>query len=145
MHFNRPVNRVFIHCSASDDTAYDNAATIRQWHLARKFDDIGYHFYIRKDGTVEKGRDLEKIPAAQEGHNKGSIAICLGGLRKENFTEAQFDALRSLCLEIHQERPLATFHGHCEVNKHKSCPVFDYKKVLNLNDKGVLLAGDYGV
>ena len=137
MRFTAPVrriDRVFLHCSASDRPEHDNAATIRQWHLARGFSDIGYHFYVRKDGTVERGRGIEITPAAQEGHNRNTIAICLGGL--EAFTDEQFDTLRDLCGQIHAVLPGVTFHGHCEVNPGKECPVFDYRAVLGLNVTG---------
>lgn len=131
----RPVNRVFIHCSASDRPEDDKASVINDWHRKRWGTGIGYHFYIRKDGTVEKGRDLEKTPAAQAGHNLHTIAICVGGHRM--FSLEQLDALKALCEEIHAELPLATFHGHREV-ANKDCPVFDYRKVLGLDAKGRL-------
>ena len=130
----RHIDRVFLHCSASDRPEDDNAATIRQWHLARGFSDIGYHFYIRKDGTVERGRGIEITPAAQEGQNRNTIAVCLGGLR--DFTEFQFQSLRNLCGQIHAAVPAATFHGHKEVNPAKTCPVYDYRAVLCLDGDG---------
>lgn len=123
----RAVDKVFIHCSASDNPKHDNVETIKAWHLARGFNDVGYHFYINKVGAVLKGRSVEKIPAAQEGHNKGSIAICLGGLN--HFSQEQFFALKKLCAEIKAALPSITFHGHCEVSN-KTCPNFDYRKVL---------------
>ena len=133
----RKVNRVFIHCSASDVPAHDNVATIREWHLARGFSDVGYHFFIRKDGTVEEGRSLKKTPAGQKGNNTKTIAICLHGLLKDKFTEEQFSSLRDLCGDIDDELDV-TFHGHCEVSV-KSCPVFDYKEVLRLDEEGNIL------
>lgn len=134
----RPVRRVFIHCSDSDRPEHDRVAVIRDWHIRRGFNSTGYHFYIRKSGQLETGRDLEKTPAAQKNHNTGTIAICLGG--RDEFTEAQFDALRGLCAAIHAQLPLATFHGHLEVDKGRTCPRFDYRKVLRLNGRGELLA-----
>lgn len=123
----RVVDKVFIHCSASDSPAHDNVETIRLWHKARGFNDIGYHFFINKTGNILKGRSVELIPAAQVGHNKNSIAICLGGLN--HFSQEQFFSLKKLCAEIKAVLPKVTFHGHCEVSS-KSCPNFDYKKVL---------------
>ncbi len=38
---NRRVDRIFLHCSASDVPAHDNVEMIRRWHLDRRFDDIG--------------------------------------------------------------------------------------------------------
>jgi N-acetyl-anhydromuramyl-L-alanine amidase AmpD len=134
----RPVNRVFVHCSASDNPAHDNVATMDAWHKERGWSGVGYHYFIRKDGTLEIGRDLAKIPAAQEGNNTGTIAICLHGLLVEKFTGPQFETLRALCSQINAAySPLLTFHGHCEV-ANKTCPVFDYRAVLGLDAKGRL-------
>lgn len=130
----RLVERVFIHCSASDNPDHDDVSVIRQWHLQRGFKDVGYHYFIQFDGAIQHGRGIESTPAAQEGHNAKTIAICLAGLK--DFTAAQYDALRGLCLAIHTVLPDVTFHGHKEVNPHKLCPVFNYRKILGLNSKG---------
>lgn len=132
----RPVFRVFIHCSASDKREDDNALVIDQWHRARGFNGIGYHFFIRKDGTIQEGRDLEKVPAAQEGHNRDTIAICCHGLKKENFTEEQKASLLALCVTINRLYAGGlTFHGHCEVSA-KTCPVYPYQDWLGLDHSG---------
>jgi len=134
----RRVDRVFIHCSASDNPKHDNVATIRRWHLARGFSDIGYHFFIHKNGKISKGRNIEKTPAAQRGNNSGTIAICLHGLQKEKFTNAQFKAIQAISIDINNAYyKNISFHGHKEVSA-KACPVFDYKKVLNLDRFGSL-------
>lgn len=133
----RPVKRVFIHCSDSDVPAHDNVATIRKWHVKeRGWKDIGYTFLITKDGTLHPGRDIEAVPAAQAGHNTNTIAVCLTGRAK--FTEAQFETMRSLCASVHEQLPLVTFHSHKEVSPGKTCPNFCLKTVLGLNAKGEL-------
>lgn len=96
----RKIHRVFIHCSASDHAHHDNISTMRYWHVARGFSDVGYHFFIRKDGTLEYRRDLDKTPSAQKGHNRHTLAICMHGLKVEHFTQAQFDTLRTLAVQI---------------------------------------------
>lgn len=132
----RAVSRVFVHCSASDRPEHDSAAVIERWHKEKGWAGIGYHYFIRKNGALELGRDLSKIPAAQEGHNTGTIAICLHGLERDNFTDAQFDTLRILCAQInHAYKGAVTFHGHCEVAK-KACPVFIYQDVLGIDKSG---------
>ena len=132
----RQVDKVFIHCSASDHPEHDNVDTINRWHLERGWDGIGYHLVITKDGAIHPGRDLEKIPAAQKGHNTGSIAICLTGLR--DFTIDQMGALAMLAMVINREyRGAVSFHGHCEV-ANKLCPVFAYRDVLALKDDGFI-------
>jgi N-acetyl-anhydromuramyl-L-alanine amidase AmpD len=86
-------------------------------------------------GVIHNGRDMEVVPAAQEGHNTGSIAICCGG--RNAFTDMQMAALKTLCDDIHiAYNGTVTFHGHREVNPNKTCPNFNYRKVLCLNQKG---------
>lgn len=136
----RHVNRVFVHCSASDNEDHDDISVIKQWHLARKWKTVGYHYFITKKGHLQIGRSLEIDPAAQYPHNEATIAICLHGLKKENFTEKQFVTLRNLCLQINEAYDkMITFHGHREVAA-KECPVFDYKQVLGLDHFGHITA-----
>lgn len=140
MPFARParhVDRVFLHCSASDNPDHDDIATIRSWHVdERGWSDVGYHYFIRGDGTLQEGRPLERTPAAQAGHNAGTLAICLHGLAAENFADDQFRTLTALAREIDEAYAgRVTFHGHCEVSS-KSCPVFPYREVLGLDVTG---------
>lgn len=135
---NRKVDRVFIHCSASDHAHHDDVSVMDKWHKQRGWSGVGYHFFIKKDGTIQSGRSLEKTPAAQGGNNRGTIAICLHGLDKDKFTDEQYSAVIKLCQELNNLYDgNLTFHGHCEVSA-KSCPVFDYKKILKLNSIGQL-------
>ncbi len=141
MEFKKPdreVDRVFLHCSASDRPEHDTVEVMREWHLARGWSDVGYHYFIRKDGTVESGRPLERSPAAQRGHNRSTIAICLHGLEPDRFTAAQYESVIELCQAIDRAYGVehgVTFHGHCEVSS-KACPVFDYREVLGLDASG---------
>lgn len=121
----RRVGRVFLHCSASDDDgpAGDRlVAEVRAWHLGRGFPDIGYHFLIDKQGSAIPGRGLEKAPAAQKGHNAGTIAIMIHGLAVDRFPAVALDACRDLCRSINEAwEGRITYHGHCEVSA-KTCP-----------------------
>lgn len=134
----RPVRKVFFHCSASDNPDHDNVATMDAWHKARKWSGVGYHLFCRKSGHGEAGRSLEKTPAAQKGHNSGSIAICLHGLAESKFTKAQKNWLIDICCQINDAYDgNVTFHGHNEVAA-KACPVIDYKSILKLDANGRL-------
>lgn len=110
-----------------------------KWHKERGWSGIGYHFFIQKNGTIQHGRNLELVPAAQKGHNTGSIAICVHGLRKELFTKEQQASLKALCITLNRiYRNSLTFHGHKEVEPNKACPVFDYCAWLNLDKDGFM-------
>jgi len=138
---NREVHSVFVHCSDSDRPEHDSWKVVDEWHKDRGWSGIGYHYFIKKDGTIEKGRDLEEIPAAQIGHNTGSIAICLHGRDISKFKEEQYESLRNICIAInnaYKDEKKIRYRGHREVESGKTCPVFDYKMVLNLDSIGYM-------
>lgn len=139
MTFHKPqrrVNRVFLHCTASDANLRGRKllAEVNRWHRERGFTGIGYHFLIDDAGEVLTGRDLERTPAAQYGHNKDTIAICTHGLK--TFPDVALQATKALCAEINAAyKGRVTFHGHCEVAA-KTCPVYPYRELLGLDAAG---------
>jgi N-acetyl-anhydromuramyl-L-alanine amidase AmpD len=121
----RKLTKMIIHCSASDAPEADNIDTIRKWHMLRNFDDVGYHFFIRKDGAIEKGRDVKIVGAHCKGHNHDSIGICLSG--KESFTLDQYIALGALMQVLQFEYGDLDIYPHNYFNKDKTCPNFESK------------------
>jgi|FaiFalDrversion2_1042247.scaffolds.fasta_scaffold00590_2 N-acetylmuramoyl-L-alanine amidase len=78
----RRVERIVWHTAAHgrDGQVFDTtAAQIDQWHRERGWSEIGYNVVIRFDGTIEKGRDPNKIPAAVQGLNKTTYHLCFSG------------------------------------------------------------------
>ena len=64
---------------------------IDRWHRERGWLKIGYHYVIKRDGTVETGRELEEVGAHAKGHNAISVGICMvGGLSEDNEPETNF-------------------------------------------------------
>lgn len=125
-----------LHCSATRASQDIDAAEIRRWHLARGWRDIGYHYVIKRDGTLEKGRPEHVIGAHVGGHNTGNVGICLvGGVASDgktpenNFTQSQWDTLRPLLTELHKRYPNAIIMGHNGFPEHESrgCPCFDWR------------------
>lgn len=130
----RPVSHIIIHCSATPEGRDVTAATIRQWHKAKGWRDIGYHYIIRLDGTIEEGRALDQPGAHCAGHNADSIGICyIGGLAadcktpKDTRTAKQKASLISLIKQLLQQFPTATIHGHNEFAA-KACPSFNVQE-----------------
>jgi hypothetical protein len=117
------VRKIIVHCSDSDRPGHDSIEVIRQWHTARGFvgaddkpgtkDDVGYHFFIRKDGTLELGRALNQVGAHTAGHNSDSIGIC-----------QQFDTLARLIEWLRRTYGNVPVHPHRKFNKGKTCPNF---------------------
>lgn len=144
----RRIDEIIIHCSDSPEGRNDKAEDIRKWHKQRGFSDIGYHYVIDLDGTVEKGRPIEQAGAHCTGHNRNSIGICyIGGaywrdgvnakgkpikgkdgkavlMPKDTRTPAQRIAMKELVAQLREQFPHATVHGHREF-ANKACPCFD--------------------
>jgi N-acetylmuramoyl-L-alanine amidase len=121
----RKVNWIIIHQSASNNPSHDDISVIREWHKnERNFSDVGYHFFIRKNGEVQKGRDEDKVGAHCKGHNSGSIGICLSGEGEK--TPEQLQALEILLIDICSRHELEKkdILGHFDLAA-TSCPGFD--------------------
>lgn len=128
----RNIKEIIIHCADTPEGRDDKAEDIRRWHKAQGWSDIGYHYVIDLDGTVEAGRDIETAGAHAQGHNANSIGICyIGGADeqmkpKDTRTDAQKQSLLLLLKYLRQRYPKAQIIGHRDVNT-KSCPSFDAK------------------
>ena len=103
----------------------------RQDHIRhRGFKDIGYHYYLTRDGTIHRGRPIEDIGAHCKNHNRHSIGICYeGGLDRNGHpcdtrTLAQKASLVALLRELKKLFPRAIILGHCDLDPLKSCPCF---------------------
>ena len=128
----RKITKIIVHCADTPEGRDDKAADIRRWHKARGFNDIGYHYVVDLDGTIEPGRDVSVAGAHCTGHNADSIGVCyIGGADtdmkpKDTRTEKQKTALQFLLKYLVQKYPGAKIYGHRDF-ANKSCPSFDAK------------------
>lgn len=135
----REIDKIIIHCSATKEGQEISAATIDEWHKARGWKGIGYHYVIGLDGMIEYGRPITETGAHVKNHNKGSIGICyIGGLdsvsktAKDTRTPEQIATLLELLRVLKKLHPNATIHGHNEFSA-KACPCFDaYNEYCNI-------------
>lgn len=133
------VQFIVIHYSATAIEDDVTAADIDRIHRQRRYKKIGYHWFIRKDGTLEMGRDLSQpgrfeIGAHSKGENGASIGICFeGGVRRADMstgfdsrTPAQIRAMIDLIDRMHQRFPGAIVRGHRDMpDAATQCPGFD--------------------
>ena len=109
---------VLHHAEASCASVED----INRWHLGNGWTGIGYHYYIRKDGSVYRGRPEWAIGAHAVGHNDRSIGICCeGAYMTETMPAAQLAALRALLREVMGRYPAAALRRHKDVGS-TDCP-----------------------
>ena len=131
---------IVIHCSASANQNF-GAADIDKWHRKNGWACIGYHYVIRRDGTVEEGREESVIGAHVADWNSVSLGICMvGGVSADdrtkaqnNFTKEQFASLKELLVDLKTRYPKAKIQGHRDFPKvAKACPSFDVAEWLKV-------------
>lgn len=144
----RSTNRLIIHHTG--DTDIDaSAVQINDWHLSAGYSGIGYHFVIRKNGSIERGRPIWAVGAHAYANNYDSIGIHLSGaFNTAQPTTYQIEAaallIANLCADY--KIPIDRKHilGHCEVDpaglSGTSCPG---KNLLNRLDEIVGKANWY--
>lgn len=140
------VRYLVIHCS---DSKWGDVETIRSWHAARGFSDVGYHYVITNahphgtkkldpasDGRIHKGRAEDIAGAHAVGFNHKSLGICLVGRGEVDFTQPQMSSLFRLCRELmlRYDIPPERVLGHRETYPAgtppaKSCPNMDMNAV----------------
>ena len=139
-------SQIFVHCSATKAAMDIGVREIRQWHKEQGWLDVGYHFIIRRDGTVEAGRDQDAVGSHVKGYNSTSVGVCLvGGIDAKgqpeaNFTPQQLSALKGLLHELKGTYPKAVIMAHHDVAP-KACPSFDLQRWVRT---GELVTSDRG-
>lgn len=147
------IDAIVIHCTATRAGQDIRASDIDKWHKERGFAEIGYHYVIDLDGTVEFGRRLPKNGAhcntagtSGRSYNKHSIGIAyVGGLDKngkaaDTRTPEQKQALHTLVWRLFDKYPIKEIIGHRDASPDKNgdgiisanewikiCPCFDVK------------------
>lgn len=126
----RPTTEVIVihHAGFPEGDKDSSAEDIHKFHQEKNgWAGIGYHYVIRKDGTIEQGRKPLAVGAHAYQHNKNSVGICVAG----NFNlakpqAAQMDSLKLLTAWLCQKYKLnpmskGVIVGHRELND-TSCP-----------------------
>jgi len=151
------ITNIILHCSAGE---WGCCRAIRDWHMAKGWRDIGYHFVIMNgfptyedfknnsrfenlDGQIECGRYLNSSLFMDDneegsqclGYNRKSIGVCYVG---NAATASQEKSIMLLCNELVRKYQLTydAVLGHCETEsgkkQGKTCPNLDMNKIRNL-------------
>jgi N-acetylmuramoyl-L-alanine amidase len=131
----RRIEEIIIHCTATPEGRDVSVDTIRGWHLANGWKDIGYHWVVMLDGSVEPGRPEAQIGSHVAGHNTGTLGVVyVGGVAadgktpKDTRTDAQKAALMATVKALIAKYPtIKKVTGHREYAA-KACPSFDVRR-----------------
>ena len=132
-----PPKYITLHAAATYPSMDIDIQWIKDIHVKQRgWSDVGYHYFIQRDGTMQKGRPDYRLGAHVGGHNTGNLGVCMAGGLKEgtkqpedNFTPEQWETLNGLLDKLLDEYPDAEIVGHNYFPRYKSrgCPCFDWE------------------
>jgi N-acetyl-anhydromuramyl-L-alanine amidase AmpD len=120
---------VLHHADAKSCTTQD----IHKWHLKRGWTGFGYHFLVRKDGQIFRGRPEDTIGAHISNYNSRSIGICFeGDYMEETMPRAQLEAGKELVAYLKDKYNINKVKGHRDLMA-TSCPgdKFPFDEIAN--------------
>jgi|TARA_R110000823_G_scaffold16902_2_gene53905 N-acetylmuramoyl-L-alanine amidase len=137
----REVTEVIVHASETHTNKNIGAIEINNIHTELGHDGIGYHYVIRRDGRLQRGRPVntEGEHAIVNGHDKRSIGLVMvGGLNvstgednptnyrsAQSFTREQFTTLEKFFASYYRRFPGGQVFGHNDVDEAEHDPYFD--------------------
>lgn len=128
--------RIILHHAAAKKCS---AEDIHRWHLNNGWSGAGYHFLVRKDGTIYRLRPEDKVGAHAYGANYDSLGICFeGDYKEEIMQEEEIKAGRELVNFLKNKYGINTVQVHKNVNA-TNCPGdnFQFDQIANSNETGV--------
>ena len=132
----RHINKIVVHCADTPKGVYFDVTDIRKWHTEeRGWSDVGYHYIVLLDGSIQKGREDKTTGAHVRGHNQSSIGVCyIGGHKGEDTrTEAQKESLIHLIATLKRLYVDSMVLGHRDFKGvTKACPCFDAQTEYSL-------------
>ena len=130
----RKVDEVIMHCAATPDAGPENQRwfnldikEIDRWHKQRGWRGVGYHYFIKRDGTLQKGRAEGTSGAHTRGKNH-QIGVCYAGTKRP--TDAQKATMRMLAQDIRDRLGISPLDWRCHYEfANKACPGFTREKL----------------
>lgn len=124
---------VLHHAAAKSCSAQD----VHSWHCGRGWSGIGYNFFVRKDGTIYRGRPENVVGAHATNHNSKSIGICFeGDFMVEAMPKAQLEAGKELVFYLKDKYKITNVKAHRDLMA-TSCPgvQFPFDEIANAKQK----------
>jgi hypothetical protein len=113
------INMIVLHHAAAKRCTVDN---IHNWHLANGWSGVGYHYFVRKDGTIFKGRPDNTIGAHANGYNSTSLGVCFeGDFEQEIPSQIQINAGLELVAYLKKKYNIQHIKAHKDLMA-TSCP-----------------------
>ena len=143
MSISRKISEVIIHATETAENKNIGSIEINNIHKQLKHDGIVYHYVIRRDGRLQRGRPADVVSnhTAKESHNNFSLSVALvGGInlptgdinpldnRSETaFTREQYTTLERFLEAFFVKVPGGLVFGHNDIEIDELDPYFDVK------------------
>lgn len=126
----KSTKRIILHHAEAVKCTADD---IHKWHLNNGWAGIGYHFFVRKDGSIYRGRPEDTLGSHAKGANSDSIGICAeGSYMSEIMPEAQKQAIKELVAHLKSKYGITKIQRHKDVTS-TDCPGtnFPFNEIVN--------------
>ena len=133
--------RIILHHAAAVTCSVQD---IQRWHLANGWAGIGYHFFVRKDGNIYRGRPENTVGAHVTGANSDSIGICFERNydAEASMPQTQINAGKELVAYLKSKYGVSTVKAHRDVGA-SSCPgrYFPFNEIAGASGNVTMTGG----
>jgi N-acetyl-anhydromuramyl-L-alanine amidase AmpD len=128
----REITEVVAHWTGTYNNQDIGSEEVHEWHLARGWSGIGYHYIIRRDGRIQRGRPLNQqgAHAGDNGHNRYSIGVSMAGgyncpsgtanpnsyISADSLTSQQMDSFNEFMRAFYEVWPGGQAWGHVDTD-----------------------------
>lgn len=139
-NINREITEMVVHWTETQTNKNLSSEDINKYHLEIGLDGIGYHYVIRRDGTLQRGRpvNIQGQHAPTNNHDQRSIGVVfVGGINAptgtpnyENYfsaqslTRSQINTFDHLCRTFYNVFPGGQVVGHIDIDEDEIDPGF---------------------
>jgi len=139
----REVTEIVVHWTETYSNTNIGSEEINKTQIALGLDGIGYHYVIRRDGSVQRGRPVNNQGqhADVNGHNERSIGVVfVGGINAptgtpdpleyksvSSLTRSQFTSFQEICKAFYRTFPGGQILGHNDLDPLEDDPGFDVR------------------
>ena len=142
----RPLSEVVIHATETATDKDIGAIEINNIQSKLGHDGIGYHYVIRRDGRLQRGRPPDRVGdhTSANGHNNHSLGIvlvgginvatgdvdALGNRSSSSFTREQYTTLERFLEAFYIKYPGGNVFGHNDLDAEETDPYFDVQEYV---------------
>lgn len=146
-NISREITEMVVHWSDTYTNANIGSEEINRAFVGLGYNGIGYHYVIRRDGSVQRGRPsgIEGEHAQINGHNARSLSVVfVGGLNcasgtpnpieyrsSASLTRSQMSSFQEICRSFYLAFPGGQILGHNDLDINEEDPGFDVRDYVD--------------